>query len=143
MDQAILQRAVSETKKIMSWGKIKIDEADKAFSRYIRLRDKQCLKCGSSVKVNAKGLPVSHQASHFQGRGKESTRFDELNVCTLCMGCHRYFSSHPGEHYQWQVKRLGQEVVEQIVLTSNMYTKKNREAEKIYWRQRLREDYGV
>lgn len=119
--------------------KVKIDPADKVFSQYIRLRDKECRRCHSQVEFNARGLPVSHQASHFQGRGKENTRFDLENVDTLCPGCHQYFTANPGEHYQWQVKEKGQEMVDAIILASNMYVKKDRIAQKIYWTQQLKE----
>lgn len=125
------------------WNHVKIDSADKHFSQYIRLRDKSCLRCGSRVKFNEKGLPVSHHASHFQGRGKENTRYDESNVCCLCYGCHRYYTSHPGEHYQWQVKRLGQDAVDKLILASNLYCKKQRREESLYWKKRLRDDFGV
>lgn len=117
--------------------KIKIDLADKAFSHYIRLRDMKCLRCGSLVRLNDKGLPITHQASHFQGRGKESTRFDPDNVCTLCTGCHMYFTAHPAEHVAWQVERLGQTLVDQIVLLSNLYTKKDRKLQALYWKQKV------
>jgi hypothetical protein len=119
--------------------KIVQDKADKAFSQYIRKRDKECLRCGSPVRFNEKGLPITHQASHFQGRRKENTRFDEENVCTLDTGCHSYFTAHPGEHYNWQVKRLGKEKVESIILASNQYVRKDRQAEYLYWKQRLEE----
>jgi hypothetical protein len=118
--------------------KIKIDTADKLFSQWVRLRDGKCLRCGSKVEFNGKGEPVSHQASHFQGRGKENTRFDPDNVCTLCMGCHMYFTAHPAEHYQWQVQRLGQDKVDQLVLKSNLHKKKDRQLEAFYWRQELK-----
>lgn len=119
--------------------KIKIDKADKVFSQYIRLRDKKCLRCASPVELNSKGLPVSHQASHFQGRGKENTRFSEENVCTLCMGCHMYFTAHPAEHYLWQVDRLGEKTVKELILWSNQYTKKDRQSQYLYWKQQLKE----
>lgn len=118
--------------------KIKIDPADKAFSQWIRLRDGRCLRCQSQVRVNDKGEPVSHQASHFQGRGKENTRFDPENVCTLCTGCHMYLTAHPAEHYAWQIARLGQQKVDDIVLRSNLYRKKDRKAEALFWKQELK-----
>lgn len=127
----------------MSWGKTTIDPADAAFSRWIRLRDRKCKRCGSPVKLNEKGLPVSHQASHFQGRGKESTRFEPFNVDTLCGGCHQYFTAHPGEHYQWQVAQKGLQMVEKLILQSNTYMKKDRASELLYWRQKLKLDFGV
>lgn len=127
----------------MGFGKVKIDLADKYFSRYVRLRDGKCLRCGSPVRLNPKGLPITHQASHFQGRGKENTRFDLDNVCTLDTGCHMYFTAHPAEHTAWQVKRLGQARVDAIVLQSNMYCKKDRISEAMYWKGRLKLEFGV
>lgn len=122
----------------MGYG-IKIDPADTAFSQYIRLRDKKCRRCKSPVQINKKGLPVSHQASHFQGRRKEATRFDEENVDTLCGGCHQYFTANPGEHYIWQVEQKGQKTVDAIILRSNLYQRKDRKMAHIYWSQRLKE----
>lgn len=118
---------------------IKRDKADTVFSQFIRLRDGKCMRCWSEIRLNDKGLPVSHQASHFQGRKKEATRFDEENVDCLCGACHMYFTSHPAEHYQWQVNKKGQETVDLIVLRSNQYQKKDRQLAYMYWNQRLNE----
>jgi len=126
----------------MSWG-VKLDPADVAFSKWIRLRDKECRRCHSSVRFNVKGLPITHQASHFQGRRKEGTRFEPLNVDTMCAGCHSYLGANPAEHYAWQVETKGQKIVDQIVLQSNMYHKKDRASELIYWRAKLKQDFGV
>lgn len=119
--------------------KITRDKADDVFSKFIRLRDMECRRCHSPVELNDKGLPISHQASHFQGRGKEATRFDEDNVDTLCGGCHMYFTSHPGDHYEWQVKIKGQKQVDVIIFRSNQYMKKDRQLAFIYWKTRLKE----
>ncbi len=127
------------TRRGMGKYQVKRDKADNVFSQYIRLRDRECRRCHSPVEWNAKGLPVTHQASHFQGRGKEATRFDEENVDTLCGGCHMYFTSHPAEHYQWQVHVKGQKAVDMIVLRSNTYQKKDRQLAYLYWNQRLKE----
>lgn len=122
--------------------KIKIRPSDTAFSQWIRLRDMECVRCHSQVELNGKGLPVSHQASHFKGRGKESTRFEPLNVDTLCWGCHAYLGSQPDEHYQFQIKLKGQEVVDAIVLQSNQYKKRNDKEEAAYWRSKVKEVIG-
>lgn len=119
--------------------KIKRDQADVVFSQYIRMRDRQCKRCGSPVRFNDKGLPISHQASHFQGRGKENTRFNEDNVDCLDTGCHMYFTANPAEHYQWQVLIKGQKKVDDLILASNMYVKKDRQLQKIYWTNKLKE----
>lgn len=124
-------------------GKVRIDPADTAFSQWIRLRDRECLRCHSPVAFNDKGLPVSHQASHFQGRRKESTRFDPENVVTLCGGCHSYFTANPAEHYQWQVETFSQDLVDRVVLRSNIPQKKDRKMALLYWRERLKQDFSV
>lgn len=119
--------------------KMKRDKADDVFSKYIRLRDMECRRCHSPVQLNAKGLPVSHQASHFMGRGKENTRFNELNVDCLCGGCHQYFTAQPALHYEWQIEVKGQKTVDELILWSGMYKKKDREMDYLYWNQRLKE----
>jgi len=81
--------------------------------------------------------------SHFQGRGKEATRFDERNADALCYGCHQYFTSHPAEHYQWQIERKGEEVIACLVLLSNSYMKKDRKAQAVKWRTAIKELNGT
>lgn len=125
----------------MSFKSIEIDPADKYMSQWIRLRDMKCVRCGSRVQLNAEGLPISHQASHFMGRRKEATRFEPSNVDTLCTGCHAYFTANPAEHYQWQVSKKGQKVVDSLVLLSNSYKKRDRKLEALYWKDKMK--HGV
>lgn len=107
--------------------KIKIDKADSTFSKYIRKRDGKCIRCGSSVEFNEAGMPITHQASHFYGRAKESTRFDPLNVDCLCHGCHQYWGSTNREEYrQFKIKQLGQQGYNLLTLRANSYQKKDR-----------------
>lgn len=120
--------------------KLKRDKADDVFSQFIRMRDGECRRCHSPVSFNAKGLPVTHQASHFVGRRKEATRFDPENVDTMCGGCHMYFTSHPAEHVKWQIETKGQAKVDEIILRSNLYHKKDRQAEYLYWSNKLKEN---
>lgn len=54
-----------------------------------------------------------------------------------------YFTAHPAEHYQWQIKQKGKDIVEQLVLWGNQYKKRQRGLEALYWHQRLKEDYGI
>lgn len=121
-------------------GKVKIDAADKAFSLYIRTRDGwKCKRCNKQYTPPTQAL----HCSHFQGRGKEATRFDEENADALCYGCHQYFTSHPAEHYEWQVSWKGQKKIDELVLKSNTYKKKDRKAEKLIWVERLKELGGL
>lgn len=115
---------------------IKIDAADKAFSQYIRTRDNwTCQRCRTPYTPPTMAL----HCSHFMGRGKEATRFDPENADALCYGCHQYFTSHPAEHYQWQIKRKGEATVNALVVRSNQYKKKDRKLEAMIWRQALKD----
>ena len=106
---------------------IKIDIADKTFSYYIRLRDMKCVRCYSKVELNEKGLPVSHQNSHYFSRGKENTRFEPLNCDTLCMACHiRWGGDERGEYKDIKVKQLGEEGFKQLDVQAHTLTKKDR-----------------
>ena len=119
--------------------KIKIDKADTAFSLYIRLRDRKCVRCGSPVKINEAGKPVSHQASHYFGRGRENTRFDPENVDCLCTGCHQIWGSDDRESYrEFKLKQLGQEGYNWLILRSNTYKKKDRKMALIIARELLK-----
>lgn len=124
--------------KAMSFG-IKLRPSDKLFSQYIRLRDRRCMRCGSAVQFNAAGMPISHQASHFQGRRKESTRFDPENVDTMCGACHQYLGANPYEHVAWQMKTKGRTIVEAVVLRSNGYKKRDDKMECIIWRTAIKD----
>lgn len=111
---------------------MKIDNADKYFSLYIRTRDDwTCKRCGGRYEPPTRSL----HCSHFVGRSKENTRYMEENCDALCWGCHRYFTSHPAEHYDWQVEQKGQATVDKIRLASSFYKKKDRVAEALYWKQ--------
>ena len=113
---------------------MKRDKADELFSLYIRIRDNwTCQRCGGYYKHRPQGL----HCSHFMGRRKENTRFEPLNADSLCYGCHKYFTSHPAEHYAWQVERKGQDTVDKITLMSNTYKKRDRVLEALYWKQEL------
>lgn len=113
---------------------VKIDKADKVFSLYIRTRDSwTCQRCGKRYDPPTNAL----HCSHFMGRGKEATRFDENNADALCYGCHQYFTSHPAEHYAWQVERKGQALIDALVLKSNTYKKKDRDAVHLLYKEKL------
>ncbi len=120
--------------------KIKIDPADRYFALWIKERDNwTCQRCGKKYERGSQGL----HNSHFQGRRKENSRFMPENCDALDFGCHAYFTANPAEHTSWQVARKGQDMVDRIVLASNLYRKKDRQAELLYWKAKLKEDFGV
>jgi len=119
---------------------VKSDPADRLMSIWIRTRDKQCMRCHSPVIFNEKGVPKSHQNSHYFGRRREGTRFDPANCDTLCHGCHRLWETEDREEYrEFKVKQLGQKRFDELNLQSRAYHKKDRETERLYWRQKIKE----
>lgn len=117
---------------------IKLDKADILFSQWVRLRDMKCLRCRNGVKLNLKGLPITHQASHFYGRGRENTRFEPDNVDTLCMGCHRIWGSDDREAYRtFKLKQLGQKRFDTLMIQANTYHKRDRKLEVLKWEMAL------
>lgn len=120
--------------------KIAIDKADRLFSKWIRSRDEwTCQRCSKRYNPPTSAL----HCSHFMGRGKEATRFEPLNCDAMCYGCHIYLTAHPAEHYEWQLAKKGKKLVDSLVLLSNTYKKKDRKLEAIYWKQKLKEDFGI
>lgn len=114
--------------------KITTDVADTWFSKYIRLRDKKCMRCGSPVEFK-NGDPISHQCSHFKGRRSEATRFDPDNCDSLCYGCHQYFHEHEDKHKEWKIGLSGQKLVDEVILRANSYKRKDRKMEALIWKQ--------
>ncbi|MEK6883144.1 MAG: recombination protein NinG [Nanoarchaeota archaeon] len=120
--------------------KVRIDKADLLFSRWIRIRDKQCIRCSSAVEINDMGMPVTHQASHYYGRSREATRFEPNNVDTLCMSCHRIWGSDDREAYrEFKLRQLGKKRFNSLMLQANTYKKRDRKFEIIKWRLALKE----
>ena len=113
------------------------DAADDVFSIYIRARDTKCARCRKPGLPNKQGLPVlTLDNSHFWGRGRENTRFDEENCDALCSfgfgGCHRYWEKEDREAYRaFKVKQLGQARFDALMLRANTYKKKDRKMELI------------
>lgn len=122
----------------MGWYKVRLDPADIAFSKYVRTKANwKCVRCGHPA--TGQGL----HCAHFQARRKESVRFDEENVDALCAGCHWHFTHNYNEHKEWKLEQLGQKKYDLLILRANARGEKNRQAEKIYWRQKLKDEFGL
>ena len=100
--------------------KIRIRPEDRLFSEYIRTRDGWCCqRCNKwHDPVNLYSRMGLHN-SHFHGRGKHSTRFDEMNCHALCYGCHQYFHANPIEHTNWMINKIGQKEFDLLFIRAN------------------------
>ncbi len=109
---------------------MKLDPADIAFSLYIRTKaDFTCDYCGRSGRM---------ETSHFHGRRKASTRFDEENVSCLCFECHHMMHEHPNVHTDFFKKRLGSERYEMLNIRAEQIVKVDRKEIKEYYKKQLK-----
>ncbi len=112
--------------------KIRIDPLDQLFSRFIRLRDKVCQRCGSLTNTIA--------CAHFHGRSSKAVRWDEDNACGLCMGCHSYLDAHPMEKVEFFRQRLGQEKFDALNgRLRQTWPRPDKKLIEIYLRQKIKE----
>ena len=125
----------------MSWNDITRTPADNLFSKYVRLRDRKCLRCGlkGGGDLGITGL----QCSHFYGRRKQSVRFDLENADSLCPMCHKHFTEHKTEYEEWKLKRMGQKAYDLLLLRSNTTGKKDYKLQQMIWREMLKEDFNI
>jgi hypothetical protein len=88
-----------------------VDQADKVFSKYIRLRDHAghhiqdneglskragfCTSCGKLVPVEGR---ETGDAGHFVKRGCWALRYDETNVNLQCVRCNHFLSGNDGRY---------------------------------------------
>lgn len=94
--------------------------ADKIFSEIIRTRDNwTCQRCATVYNPNNPTSRKGLHCSHYIGRSRYGTRFDEDNCIALCYGCHQYFTSHPIEHTQFFLDRMGEEKLLDMKAKSN------------------------
>lgn len=116
---------------------IKIDKADSLFSRYIRLRDKRCMRC-MRPGTGDEGI-TGLQCSHYFGRRKESTRFDPNNCDALCMGCHQEWGSADREAYRvFKIRQLGEKGFKNLCISAESYMKKDRKGMAIAIKELLK-----
>ena len=109
----------------MSWYTVKIDAADRLFSKYIRLKYGKCQNCGKwgGGDDRTQGL----QASHYHSRKKESVRYDESNVDCFCVSCHRELGTNNRKAYdEYKLKQLGEVEYNKLLIRANTTQKKDR-----------------
>lgn len=110
---------------------IKRDKLDIMFSQYLKLRDKVCQVCGSQGK--------SLQVSHFWGRAKRSTRYDDENCDLLCFAHHNRFHQYPGEYAEWKLARLGQDRYDMLKIRASRPEKIDRSLIEVDLRIKIQE----
>ncbi len=80
---------------------------DKAFSDYIRERDRQCVCCG---EINQELL----QCGHLFTRAAYSTRWDPTNAFCQCSSCNLRTEYDPGDLTEYFLKLHGVEAYHKL-----------------------------
>ena len=106
--------------------KIKLRKSDKLFTQIQRFRfDYTCQKCGRKYSEHQPLYNLG--VSHYYGRGRENTRFDNDNVTLLCnLPCHRRWEGiGRGDYTEYMIGRLGQKGFKELEKRANTYKKRN------------------
>ena len=106
--------------------KIKLRKSDKLFTRIQRFRfNYTCQKCGRKYSEHQPLYNLG--VSHYYGRSRENTRFDDDNVTLLCnLPCHRKWEGEErGDYTEYMISRLGQKGFDQLTKRANTYKKRN------------------
>ncbi len=96
-----------------------IKKLDLVFSKYIRLSSADKNGMCTCVTCNNKYHWKDIQAGHFMSRKHYSTRWDERNVRSQCVGCNVFKS---GEQYKYSLF-LGSELANELYLKSKELVK--------------------
>jgi hypothetical protein len=128
--EVLASRTIKKPRKPMRG--VRIDQADKYFSLYIRYRDNwTCQRCFTKYEPVTNAL----HCSHFWGRARESTRFDPLNANAHCHGCHSFFTANPELHRQWKLTKIGQAEYDKLMIRAETRQKKDRPLMALLWQQ--------
>ena len=106
--------------------RIKLRKADRLFTQIQRFRfNYTCQKCGK--KYSEHGSLRNLGVSHYYGRSRENTRYDDDNVTLLCnLPCHRKWGGEErGDYTEYMIERLGQRGFEALTKRANTYKKRN------------------
>ena len=127
-----MKRSRLVSKKGKGFRGVRIDQADKFFSLFIRYRANWTSeRCGTKYEVNSQGL----HCSHFWGRAREATRFDPENASAHCHGCHAFFTANPALHCEWKLKQIGHAAYDRLMIRADSRQKKDRMLAAIVYKE--------
>lgn len=119
--------------------KVKLRKTDRLYTQHIRIRDQYiCQRCGRVYPDGGRGL----HTSHYWGRGRENTRFDEDNCIALCFGCHQLWGHGDGrgEYMSFMRKKLGEKGYDLLEFRAHLYKKRDDAADLIILKDLLKQE---
>ena len=119
--------------------KIKLRKSDKLFTQIQRFRfDYTCQKCGRKYSEHQPLYNLG--VSHYYGRSRENTRYDDDNVTLLCnLPCHRKWEGEErGDYTEYMLERLGQKGFEALTIRANTYRKRDDKTTEVRLLERIK-----
>lgn len=116
--------------------KTTIRPTDRLWTKYIKIRDK------GLCQYRFFGCDYEgHDVSHFQGRRKETVRFDDENCDLACRKCHNFVHTAEGAKRleAWKLKQLGEKRFKLLILRANLSGKRDDFMTKLYINQKLKD----
>ena len=113
--QSAEKKVIKETKERLKTRSDRMRDAQAAFNRYIRARDrgKPCICCGRSQGDIKHGGAVD--AGHYRSRGSAPwLKFNLLNCHSQLAYCNRYLSGNAVGYRAGLIERIGLERVERL-----------------------------
>jgi len=84
-------------------------QLDKVFSIWIRERDNHtCVTCGKKMKSN------ESQCGHYISRGKNNTRFSEINCNCQCSGCNIFKGGNMPAYTIFLERKYGYGIIQKL-----------------------------
>ncbi|OUW93379.1 MAG: hypothetical protein CBD88_07240 [Flavobacteriales bacterium TMED228] len=109
MDRKITREAKERLKRKNQW----MREAQSAFNKFIRVRDKKfgvCVSCDVELVYQGHGGNVD--ASHFRPRSAApQLRFNQYNCHASCVRCNRWMEGNLTPYRKQLIKRIGKQRV--------------------------------
>ena len=99
-----------------------IDQLDKVFSLYIRLRDSRPYRFASFRCISCGDVKPFEQmdAGHYIGRANMALRWDPSNVSGECRKCNRLDSSHLVFYRKNLIIKLGTDAIQSSALAQSL-----------------------
>lgn len=92
-----------------------VNEAQTAFNRYVRTRDRDKLCASCDIPLASGVLGGGFDAGHYRSRGAAShLKFNLLNVWGQCKQCNRHKGGNYSEYRKILVDRIGLDRVERL-----------------------------
>ena len=113
--QSAEKKVIKETKERLKTRSDRVRDAQAAFNRYIRARDrgKPCICCGRSQGDLKHGGAVD--AGHYRSRGSApGLKFNLFNCHSQLAYCNRYLSGNAVGYRAGLIERIGLERVERL-----------------------------